>query len=114
MTTPIQNHNNHDVTIALHGDRLARFEKSLERYDHALGGIAKSLEALTKLEMHHTETRQRCDRLDRLLEAQDERINQLEDIEKSRAGAMKAIGFIWAALGGLAMIELWRFIGGTP
>jgi len=106
--------NNHDVAIALHSDRLARFEKSLERYDHTLDGIAKSLETLTKLEMHHTEMRKRCDRLDRILEAQDARIKQLEDIEKSRAGMMKAIGFIWATIGGLVMIELWRFIGGTP
>ncbi len=111
MTTPSSNH---DVTIALHSDRLARFEKSLERYDHALEGIAKSLEALTKLEMQHSETRQRCDRLERIIESQDSRIEAIEDIEKSRAGIMKAIGFIWGAIGGLAMVELWRFIGGTP
>jgi len=111
MTNPT---NNHDVTIALHSDRLARFEKSLERHDGSLESISRSLEALTKLELHHTETRQRCDRLDRLIEGQGERIKQLEDIEKRRAGAMKAIGFIWAAIGGLIVIELWRFIGGHP
>ena len=106
--------NNHDVTIALHGDRLNRFERSLE-------AISKSLEALTRLEIHHSETRglmnamtSRCDRVERLIDAMDERIEKVEDIEKTRAGMLKAIGFIWAAIGGLVMIELWRFIGGTP
>ena len=98
---------NHDVTIALHGDRLNRFEKSLE-------AISKSLEALTRLEMHHSETRGRCDRLEKLIEAQEERIAVLEDIEKSRAGMLKTIGFIWAAIGGLVVVALWRFFGGTP
>jgi len=113
VSEPTQS-NNHDVTIALHGDRLNRFEKSLE-------AISRSLEALTRLEIHHSETRGlmnamggRCDRVERLIEVMDARIEKLEDIEKSRAGMMKAIGFIWAAIGGLVIIEVWRFIGGTP
>ena len=104
-----------------HGAKIAVHDVRLDSMDTTLKEISQTLKELKNLELHHAESRNsianlgaRCERVERLIDSMDKRLDAIEGVERSRTGAMKAIGFIWAAVGGLIVVELWRFFGGHP
>ena len=119
----MSNPNDHAVSIALLNQKFATMEQSL-------ASISKSLEKLASLEMHHSETRHSITRMHDIIEAMqrdhaarlnecdiaqkhlEDRLRKLEDADMARRSLGRSLAWLWGGVGGLVVIEVWRYLGG--
>jgi len=113
-----------ETQVALHAHRISTIESSVE-------SISKSLEKLTQLEAHHRDASHSIQRIRELVESthetnlarldafqkeiakQDMRIRQIEEADIARKAIRRSFGWVWGAVGGLVVIEVWRYLGGS-